>query len=61
MTTRNESAEIDRLAKIDPREVYREIGEDTFCDSDEWLERRSYEWELNIVTEKQSGKCRKEK
>jgi hypothetical protein len=36
--------DIERLAKIDSREVYRDIAEDTFCDSDEWLERQTREW-----------------
>lgn len=77
-----ESSEVERLAKIDPRESLADstdyagvlaimngevvrmpptVTEDTFTDSDEWLARRSYEWELNIVMENESGNRRKEK
>ena len=52
---------VEQLAKIDSREVYRDITEDTFTDSDEWLEHRSYEWELNLVTENSGEIRRKEK
>ena len=51
--------EIERLAKIDSREVY--ANEEMFCDSDEWLERREYEWVVSIVTENKSGNRRKDK
>lgn len=37
--------EIWSLARIDSREVY---GEDTFTDSDEWIQRRDAEWLENL-------------
>jgi hypothetical protein len=52
--------EIERLAKIDSREVYRDITEDTFTDSDEWAEHRNREW-LNWVAENETPNRRKEK
>ena len=50
--------EIERLAKIDSREVY--ANEEMFCDSDEWLERRSYEWVRDLM-ENETPNRRKEK
>lgn len=52
--------DIEKLAKIDSREVYRDITEDTFTDSDEWAEHRNREW-LNWVAENETPNRRKEK
>jgi hypothetical protein len=52
--------DIEKLAKIDSREVYRDITEDTFTDSDEWAERQTREW-LNWVAENETPNRRKEK
>lgn len=54
--------DIERLAKIDSREVYP--NEDEFTDSDSWLARREYEWVVGIVntgTENKGGSRRKDK
>ena len=50
---------VEQLAKIDSREVYRDITEGTFTDSDEWLDREAL-W-LNWVAENETPNRRKEK
>lgn len=40
---------VEQLAKIDPREVFGSINEDTFVDTDEWLMMREREWISRIV------------
>lgn len=60
--TAQQRAELERLAKIDYREPHREITEDTFCDSDEWIRQRETRWLEQIeTTEKMGGNRRKEK
>ena len=56
--TRDEH-EIQRLAKIDSREVYREIDEDTFTDSDLWFEGNTSRWLAWVEAEENKGGIRR--
>ena len=53
-----EREHIERLAKIDSREVYREIDEDTFVDSDEWVDREAL-WLRWVEATENSGEIRR--
>jgi hypothetical protein len=53
--------DIEQLAKIDSREVYREVTEDTFTDSDEWLDREALWLRWVEAEENQTPNRRKEK
>lgn len=56
-----EREHIERLARIDSREVYREIDEDTFVDSDEWVDREAIWLRWVEAEENKGGIRRKEK
>ena len=53
--------DIEKLAKIDSREAYRDITEDTFVDSDEWLDREALWLRWVEAEENETPNRRKEK